>query len=109
MKCRLLRDMPQRNPVYSAAARSSAAAARLPYDVPRTVTAVAGTEIEHPDAWRLVRLGVAEPADDDCRSAADVSPEELVRRAARYERLNSGRGSGDREADAAPAGEDDAE
>lgn len=28
----------------------------------------AGTEIEHPHAFRLCELSVAEPADDECRA-----------------------------------------
>lgn len=30
-----------------------------------------GTLIEHPKAYRLVQLGVAEPADDECREQAN--------------------------------------
>lgn len=29
----------------------------------------AGTEIDHPDAYNLVRMGIAFPADDECREA----------------------------------------
>lgn len=33
-----------------------------------------GTIIDHPDAWKLVRLGVAEPADVECRKKAGMTP-----------------------------------
>ena len=33
-----------------------------------------GTIIDHPDAYKLVKLGVAEPADDECRIAAGMTP-----------------------------------
>lgn len=29
----------------------------------------AGTEIEHPDAFRLLQLGIAEPVDEEARNA----------------------------------------
>lgn len=101
MKCKLLRVMEQRNPAYDPAARAAALKARRPYDVPKTVEAPAGTEIEHPDAWRLVRLGVAEPADDECATVANVPPEDLARRAAKYDKLAAGRATGDRTVDVA--------
>jgi hypothetical protein len=45
----------------------------------------AGTLIEHPQAVDLVRLGVAEPADEECTRAHGLMPGELetVRRAYR--------------------------
>lgn len=36
-----------------------------------------GTVLEAPDAYRLVRLGAAEPADDECQRAAAVSPRQF--------------------------------
>ena len=35
----------------------------------------AGTIMESPDAYKLVIHGVAEPADDECRIAAGMTPE----------------------------------
>lgn len=35
----------------------------------------AGTVIDHPDAYKLVLHGVAEPFDDECRKKAGLSPE----------------------------------
>lgn len=36
-----------------------------------------GTTREHPDAWKLVRLGAAVPADEECEKAANMSPEQM--------------------------------
>ena len=50
----------------------------------------AGHLIEHADAYLLVRMSIAEPADDECQRAADMTPEktEAARRA--FERLDHG-------------------
>lgn len=37
----------------------------------------AGTVIEHSDAFRLVQLGAAEPADEECQRAAGMSPRQF--------------------------------
>lgn len=34
-----------------------------------------GTIIDHPDAWRLVRMGCAVPEDEECEAVANVPPE----------------------------------
>lgn len=100
MKCAYLREMEQENPEYSNEARRAAKKAHLPYDVPKFIKKPAGTVVEHPDAWRLVRMGVARPADEECRLAANVSEERLQVLAAKYERLNKGMGTGDPRYDA---------
>ena len=41
-----------------------------------------GATIEHPDAYRLVQMGIAEPADDECKEKANRTEEQL--KAARY-------------------------
>lgn len=50
----------------------------------------AGTIIEHPDAYRLVRLGAAEPADEECQRAASVSPIQFQRAVAAQRRAAAG-------------------
>ena len=32
-----------------------------------------GTISEHPEAWKLVRMGIAEPADEECEKAAGMT------------------------------------
>lgn len=49
-----------------------------------------GTEIEHPDAYMLVRQGVALPADEECEKAADRTAEQLAAAQYAYERLSRG-------------------
>ncbi len=50
----------------------------------------AGTTINQPDSYRLVQMGVAMPADEECEKAANRTPEQL--KAAQYaaERLARG-------------------
>lgn len=49
-----------------------------------------GAILETPDAWLLVQMGVALPADEDCRARAKMSPEKLAVAKHAYERLNAG-------------------
>jgi hypothetical protein len=57
-----------------------------------------GTVIEHPDAYRLVRHGCAEPADEECEQAADMTPEALAKAQAAYPKIAAGIIPEDREA-----------
>lgn len=50
----------------------------------------AGTEIEHTDAWILVRMSVAEPTDEECRLKADMTPEKTEAARRGYERVSRG-------------------
>jgi hypothetical protein len=36
-----------------------------------------GAELEHPDAWKLVRLGMAVPVDDECERRCCMSPAQI--------------------------------
>lgn len=67
MKCRLLSDGQTRDGV-------------LP----------AGSEIDHPEAFRLVQCGKAEPADEECRVAAGMTKREIVKAAKAQERMAAG-------------------
>jgi hypothetical protein len=49
-----------------------------------------GTIVDHPEAYRLVRHGCAEPADEECRRAADVTPEQMARAQATYQKVAAG-------------------
>lgn len=60
----------------------------------------AGYVIEHPDAWRLVRQGTAESADDECEAKAGMTPEQKVRRYERQKALEAGQLTGDPKFDA---------
>lgn len=102
MKAELIREMPRVNPAWSETALNAARKARRPYRVPQYVPAPAGTVIDDPDCWRLVMLGVAKPADDECREAAPLSDEEIAERARRYDRLDKGRATGDPRYDSEP-------
>lgn len=49
-----------------------------------------GSIIDHPDSYILVRQGIAEPADEECRDKAAVSPEQFARAKHAYERQRRG-------------------
>jgi hypothetical protein len=37
----------------------------------------AGTELDLPEAWQIVRRGAAAPADEECQRAAGMNPQQL--------------------------------
>ena len=49
-----------------------------------------GTEIDHPDAYMLVRMGVAVPADAECEQAHGCTPERLADAQRVYPRTEAG-------------------
>lgn len=49
-----------------------------------------GAVLESPDAYRLVQMGCAEPADDECVKAAGVDPDMVESRKQAYERVSRG-------------------
>ena len=59
------------------------------------VLAKAGHVIDHPEAWRLVEMGIAEPADQECVNAVDEAKlKKLHRLAAKAELLDVAQASG---------------
>lgn len=50
----------------------------------------AGTVITHPDAYRLVQQGVAEPFDERCEQVSDRTPEQLANAQDAYEKVSKG-------------------
>lgn len=49
-----------------------------------------GSELEHPQAWLAVKMGVAEPADDECRLKAGMSQEQMDKAQSQYKLLEKG-------------------
>jgi len=49
-----------------------------------------GTLYDHPDCFRLVQMGVADPADEECRNAAGLNPEQLATAQHAAKRLAAG-------------------
>lgn len=70
MKCKLIRPLKVKNPLYDSVQHQQANRDRKPYRVKQWVTARVGHEIDHPDAWKLVCNGDASPVDAECREAA---------------------------------------
>ena len=72
MRCRYTRTMDQENPDYDRAEHQRRLRANRPYPVPRYRSMPPGTVVEHPDAWKLVVMGVATPDDDECLELAEA-------------------------------------
>lgn len=66
MKARLIRPLKRRNPQFNRYAEQLSWTQGKPYPIPKYIPAPIGTEIEHPDAWKLVANGDAEPACPAC-------------------------------------------
>lgn len=49
-----------------------------------------GTVIEHPDAYKLVRLGVATAADEECERKAGMTPQRMAAAVEYMDKLESG-------------------
>lgn len=73
MKCKLLFD--------------TLAAPTIP---PNTNINPAGTIVDHPDAYILVQIGMAEAADEECAKKVNRTPKQLKQ--ARYEHIRTKKG-----------------
>lgn len=85
MKCRLLFDSMVRNQKLSKAERNELVQQLVAGKITRkylseqlSFLAKKGTVIDHPRAFRLVQLGQAEPADEECTFAADMSDAKIA-------------------------------
>lgn len=74
MKAKLLHDMPCAVPEL---------------DFPDGIKP-AGTVIDHPDAYKLVQIGCAEPADEECQRRHGRTPEQLAAARHAYRRVSAG-------------------
>jgi hypothetical protein len=52
--------------------------------------APAGTVLDHPECWRIVQMGQAEPADDECREKAGMNAEQMEAAQKAAKRLAAG-------------------
>ena len=65
--------------------------ARLVIDVETTDgPKKAGDIVAHDDAYRLVQMGIAEPADDYCRKRAGMTDAQMADAQRRYKRVVTG-------------------
>lgn len=97
MKCILLTDRTRKNPAYDHKKAREMAARLLPYRVPFELSVPAGTILDHPLAHVQVHLGLAEPADDECREATKhLTPEYIAKQREKYEKLNRGQATGNK-------------
>jgi hypothetical protein len=77
MKARMIRDAEQLNPKWSheTAARFQKAGKRYPH--PYTIPIAKGAIVDHPDAHKLVKQGMAIPADDECKEACGLTEDQI--------------------------------
>ena len=90
MKCKLTRPAQVANPNWRNEAEVIARAHGLAYTVPRYVDKPIGTEIRGPESWKLVRMGMAEPADDECRARCNMNQAQIDAAAKAQERGSKG-------------------
>ena len=90
MKCKLLRPEKRVNPDWNEVAEIVARTYHLRYDTPRWVEAPAGTEISDPECYKLVRMGMAEPSDDECRERCGMTQEQIATAAFAQEKVSKG-------------------
>lgn len=95
MKCKLLRPMP------GATGEVDATGHAIYQEQP------IGFEINDPNCFRLVQMGIAEPSDDECRDRAGMTPEKMELASEAYDRLIKGQSTGDPRYDTLASPEDD--
>lgn len=66
MKARYIRKLKRRNPQFNRHAQQLSLQQGKSYPIPEWIDAPVGTIVSHPDAWRLVANGDAEPACPAC-------------------------------------------
>ena len=69
---------------------------------PPVIPLAEGEIWEHPEAFKLVELGIATPADDECRDACNMSDEQISTAIRAYSKLSRGAGTGMKKFDADP-------
>lgn len=80
-----------RNPEFDYQEFSRCLRAGLPYRVDIDIVIQKGVIIDAPDSWKLVVLGAAEPADEECRIASGMlTDEEMAVRVASHDKLRRG-------------------
>lgn len=118
MKATLTRDQRVRDVNMSRADRKRAVARYVAGEISRAEiseilsrVAKAGEVIDHPKAYKLVQLGVAEPADNECQLRAQFTDAQITTAQLASEKLESGNSLPeeleDQNADYDPDDEDD--
>jgi hypothetical protein len=69
MKAKLISPQLVRNPLFKQKCLDEALRTGGFYAQRKYIERPAGWEIENPDVWKLVCMGVAEPADEECEEA----------------------------------------
>ncbi|MBD3675603.1 MAG: hypothetical protein HUJ26_18990 [Planctomycetaceae bacterium] len=73
MKVRLIRDMRIRNSHYDPLKEKRCKQQGLPYPEPKYVWVHAGHELDHEKSWKLIYMGVAEPADAEAEAHVEAN------------------------------------
>lgn len=87
MKVKLIRPASTLNPKWDRQEAERCRRSGKKYDVEHSIPVEAGTVIDHPDAWKLIRMGYAEPEDDEARERAGLTPEQIQKAIAGQNRI----------------------
>ena len=90
MKCRLIRPAKRVNPNWREDAEIVARTNHLEYKTPQWVDAPVGTEINDPECYKLVRMGMAEPSDDECRDRCNMTQEQITAASQAQDKVSKG-------------------
>lgn len=90
MKAELTNSAMRVNPRYRDDAAAAARAQRVVYSVPQYIEAPAGTIISGPESYMLVRMGMAKPADDECRIRCGMTDTQIAAAALAQEKVSKG-------------------
>lgn len=108
MKCKFLRDMEVTHPDLKSHADirelanqfHSGQISQEQYRERMRITVKAGAVIDHPKAYQLVQMGVAEPVDQECKNRANIPERKFPDIFEAYDRLDSAQITGDPRFDA---------
>lgn len=98
MKVRIIKhDATMKNPEFDPLQRQRLGRR---YRVPAIIPCPYGTIIDCHNAWKLVECGMALPEDDEAREACDFNQARFDKASKAYDKLMSGRATGDPRYDA---------
>lgn len=95
MQCKLIRDTTRKNPNYSARDHERCRKTGKRYGIACSLPVPSGEVIDHPQAYRLVQMGMAVPHDDECANAANMTTGQMQAAQEAQDRLSHGRATGD--------------
>lgn len=90
MKVKLIRPCSTRNPEWDPAEAEKSRLSGQAYGVPHSIDVQTGHIIDHPDSWKLIRMGYAVPEDDEARGRAGLSQDQIAEAIKGQDRMQEG-------------------